>query len=49
MSERKNVKRNANRPRAKDRGLVQSMQRNYKKLQEETGQTSLLANPKIEK
>jgi hypothetical protein len=31
MSERKNIKRNATRPKVKDKGLVQSMQRNYSK------------------
>lgn len=37
MSERKNIKRNKSRPHAKDRGLVQSMQRNYRavKLRED--------------
>lgn len=39
MSEKKNIKRNATRVKAKDRALFQSMQRNYKtkvvdKLQE---------------
>lgn len=31
MGEVKNTKRNANRPKAKDKGFVQSLQRNYKK------------------
>ncbi len=42
MSERKNIKRNKNRPKAKDAGLVQSMQRSYYKPKEKVELTQSL-------
>lgn len=44
MSEKKNVKRNANRPKANKKGLVQSMPSNRGKV--EPSQSNLFYSPK---
>ena len=41
MSERKNIKRNANRVKAKDRALHSSMQRSYHKPKPKLGEKTI--------